>query len=714
MEERGLRLDIQGLRALAVLLVVVHHLGGLGLPGGYVGVDVFLVISGYLITGLLLREVERSGRISLSRFYARRARRILPAATLVTAVTVLVSLLVLPLVRTQTVVVDAIWATVFAANVRSASVGTDYFAQGEPPSPLQHYWSLAVEEQFYLLWPLLVLATALLVARRRGGAVALSRALWVVLGTVLVLSLAWSVVATAASPTTAYFSTFTRAWELGAGAACALVLQRGALRAGRPVREVLAAGGLVAIAASAVAYTPQTAFPGVAAALPVLGTVALVLAGGPSSPTTLAGRVLSVRPAVAVGAWSFSLYLWHWPAIITARTVTGGTLGPLDKAALLAAVLVLAWVTYLLVETPFREGTRWRRTGPALLIYPASLALVAAVVGPTGVVVEDRLASGGGGEPIGLGDYAQGARAADPYVGLVGASATAARESRAIPGGLVPGVGGLREAVAPLGDCDYRTGTRQLCPGGDPGAERSVVVLGDSFARALSPALDQIGSDEGYRVYTFVYSGCMATGLVQIERETGDPWSACEEFKQWALTTIGEIAPDLVVVATHAGQLVDPATGEGLAPGAPRREYLDLLGRGYRELLTSLEPVAGRVAAVGNTPVLPYGPAGCLSRGDTDLGDCALAPRRPAEVQAEVLLRAADDVGAAAVDLQRLFCRDVCPAVVGPYVTLRDSAHMTPDYARFVAPSLAARLGLTDDTAAELRSGFPTGLAGAG
>lgn len=707
----GFRPDIQGVRAVAVLLVVVHHLGGLGVPGGYVGVDVFLVVSGYLITGLLLRDAERTGRVSLTGFYARRARRILPAATLVTAVTVGVSLLALPLVQVQTVVVDALWSTLFAANVRFASVGTDYFAQGEPPSPLQHYWSLAVEEQFYLLWPLLVLLVAI-AARRRPVASrdrARTRLLWVVLAVVLVASVAWSVTATTTSPTTAYFSTPARAWELGAGAACALLLHRGPLRLGRAGREVLGATGLLAVLAAALLYTPQTPFPGTAAALPVAGTVLLVLAGGRPGATTWTERLLSVRPATAVGAWSFSVYLWHWPAIIVARALTPGPLDLLDQGALLAGVLVLAWGTYRLVETPFRRGVRWHRTGPALVIYPVSLVLVAGVAGLTHAVADDRLENGGGGDPIALGDY-RAPRAGDPFVGLVGASVRAAQEGRDIPGGLTPGLDDLREAVAPLGACDYRTGTRELCSQGDAGAERTVVLIGDSYARALSPALDQVGADEGYRVHTLVYSGCMATGLVQVERETGEPWTDCEEFKDWALETIGGLEPDLVVVATHAAILVDPATGEGVVAADGREEYLGLLSEGYERLLGSLTPVADRVAVVAGTPRLERGPAACLSDGGTDLGDCALPPQPRAASQARVLMRAGRDAGATVVDAQRWFCGDdLCPAVVGPYVTLRDKEHMTPEYARFVAPSVAVALGLAD----ELPGSLPDVLSGA-
>ncbi|NHA00216.1 acyltransferase [Nocardioides sp. W3-2-3] len=234
---RSFRSDIQGLRALAVGLVILAHAGFRTASGGFVGVDVFFVISGFLIIGLLLREAGESGRISILDFYARRARRVIPAATVVLVATAAASAYLLPLTRGQEVIKDSVWAAFFAANIRFRLVETDYFSQGEPPSPVQHYWSLSVEEQFYIVIPLLLLLVAVLVRRQ-----VLRRATFAVLGVVALGSLAWSVHVTSTDPTGAYFSTAARAWETrhrrarrGAGvgplAAAGAVGQRGAARA---------------------------------------------------------------------------------------------------------------------------------------------------------------------------------------------------------------------------------------------------------------------------------------------------------------------------------------------------------------------------------------------------------------------------------------------------------------------------------------------------
>jgi hypothetical protein len=315
---------------------------------------------------------------------------------------------------------------------------------------------------------------------------------------------------------TAYFSTFARAWELGIGAACAL-LPRG-VRLTRPARQGLAIGGLGAIAVSTLVLTEATPFPGTAALLPVLGTAAL-LVSGEGRGSTAVGRLLAAGPLVVVGDWSYSIYLWHWPVIVLMRSNLGPErFGSITVRLLaLAVVFALSWATYRWVETPFRTGRTWRRPGRALLIYPVSVATALATVAVAGQVMGYRLGEWSDDPAIQTADYQGRKLGEDSYVALVRASVLAAKDGREVPSDLTPGLLDLRSQTAELGKCDYRTGTTNLCPIGDPDADRSIVVLGDSRARALSPAIEEMGREHGYRVYVLVYSGCTATVLQQID-----------------------------------------------------------------------------------------------------------------------------------------------------------------------------------------------------
>ena len=272
--DRRFRPDIQGLRAVAVLLVVLYHAGLNGLSGGYVGVDVFFVISGFVITGLLLRESGTAGRTSLIAFYGRRSRRIIPAATLVIVVTVVMTYARVGVVFGNQTATDARWTAVFLANFHFASVGTNYLTAQLPPSPLQNFWSLAVEEQFYLVYPTLFP----LVARIRTHW-SLQARLFFCLTIVIIVSFTLSVTQTASSPTVAYFSPFTRAWELALGALVA-VSTKWLLTIPKAVGAALTWLGLAAIAYGAVAFDSATTYPGYLVAIPVVGAALEYCAAG--------------------------------------------------------------------------------------------------------------------------------------------------------------------------------------------------------------------------------------------------------------------------------------------------------------------------------------------------------------------------------------------------------------------------------------------------
>ncbi|MEZ5193287.1 MAG: acyltransferase family protein [Nocardioides sp.] len=609
----GLRADIQGLRAVAVLTVIASHAFARPVTGGFVGVDVFFVISGFLITQLLVREVAGTGRLSILGFYARRARRILPAATLVLVATAIATALWLGPVRAPEALRDTVWAAFFAANIRFARSGTDYFGQGLPPSPVQHYWSLAVEEQFYLVWPLVMLVVLVALTgrprRRPAHAQPPYRELMAAIAVLSVASLVWSVLQTAHRPTVAYFSTATRGWELGLGALGALWLARRAARdesatPTRPARIVgeLAAGlALVVIVVVCLTYDAATPFPGWQASLPVVASLVLLVVGGLGGPHTLVDRMLSLRPLRTVGDWSYSLYLWHWPLLVIPVQYLGRELRPVETIVALLVTFVLSGLSYRFVENPFRSAAWLRRPVRAVAVYPVTVALVAAAAAGGSAAVAASVPRGTPAITLGA-DWRTAYHTDDQAEALVRASVQAAREGHGIPGELHPALADLLQSTADVGDCDYEDDSvRRLCPSGDVGSDRT-----PRGHRYPTPGTDPgvrspPRSDSGYRTSTSWREKCRRAGhpgrghqLRAVHRLRGIP-------VDWAIEQIGELYLDLVVVSTSPTNRAK--THRPLSDQAARRGPA-WSARGYVDLLTALTPLADRVALLLDIPYL--------------------------------------------------------------------------------------------------------------
>ncbi len=349
--------------------------------GGFVGVDVFFVISGYLITGLLARELATTGRVSIASFYARRARRILPASTVVLLVIALAATAVYTAGDLSEVLTGVRWSALFGENIHLARARTDYFAENSFVSPVQHFWSLAVEEQFYLVWPALIGAILRWTTRggrrpRRGAHLATRRS-GTAIGAIALLSFAWSVWDTSAAPASAYYSTFTRAWELAIGAL--LALGSGTVRRlPGGVKAALSWGGLLAIGVAVHEYGSGSAFPGYAAALPVLGAAA-VLAGGIDGPAYGAQALLRLRPFQFLGDISYSLYLWHWPLLVMPPVYLGRPVGTTGTCGLVLGAVVVSWLSYRWIERPVQRLSFIKdRTVRSLALWPGAVAALLA------------------------------------------------------------------------------------------------------------------------------------------------------------------------------------------------------------------------------------------------------------------------------------------------------------------------------------------------
>jgi peptidoglycan/LPS O-acetylase OafA/YrhL len=356
--DRRYRPDVEGLRAVAVGAVILFHANLVGFTGGFVGVDVFYVISGFVITGVLLRKLEASGSLGFMDFYARRARRILPAAGLVLLVTIFASYQWLGFIRGAEVADDARWCAVFLGNFHFLSIGTNYFASQLPPSPLQNYWSLAVEEQFYLVYPC-ALALSLVVIPR----LSVRHKVMIFTGVVILSSLSWSIYQTSADPYGAYLSSLTRAWELAVGGFVAAGTYYW-LRMRRDVALCMTWLGMGGILVAATEFSGSTPYPGWAAILPV-ASAAFIIMGGMSAGRWGAELLLGSFVFRWLGKLSYSVYLWSWPVLTIAVESTSKPLSVAQRLLTILVSLVLAALTYALIENPIRHSKwvarSWRR-----------------------------------------------------------------------------------------------------------------------------------------------------------------------------------------------------------------------------------------------------------------------------------------------------------------------------------------------------------------
>jgi peptidoglycan/LPS O-acetylase OafA/YrhL len=663
----GFRHDVQGLRAVAVLLVVLYHAGVPGITGGYVGVDVFFVISGYLITSLVLRQIASTGRLSLPDFYARRVRRLLPAAGVVIAVTLIAARLVGPSLQVVPTAWDAIWTSGYAINLRLGARGVDYLAASETASPLQHFWSLAVEEQFYLVWPLVLLGASLLAARTG------RRAVPYVVAAVAVVGFAHSVHLTQASAPTAYFATTARAWELAAGALVALAAPR-LSSLPSSVRAASSWAGLALVVAGAVVLDDQTPFPGTAALLPVLGA-ALVIASAAQQPWS-ARWLLDRRPMQTIGALSYGWYLWHWPVLVLAPGGSEGSRPWIVGVALSLVALGLARLTYRYVEQPAMRGSlrtgAWLRRGLGISGVVVALALLLIVTAPPVV---------GRGAPAGP-------------LRVTGASSleSALERSariRALPSDVVPSLDVARaDRPASDGVChrDFADTDVVPCVFGDPAGTRTVVLLGDSHAQQWLGALDSAARQQQWRVVPLTKAACPVADVAVVNPTLKREYTECSQWRSQALDAVVAMRPDLVLVSQS-----DSVPGASFDNGLWAQRTVVTLER--------LRSQGLRVAFLRDTPFPRGDVPACVEQHLDDVRACGVARAdayHASEVFAErhrLVDAAVEAAGIRSVEPAPWLCTSTfCPVVVGDELVYRDDSHVTDTYSRTLAPMLAPLL----------------------
>ena len=652
---RRQRGDIQGLRAVAVALVVLFHAGIPGFDGGYVGVDVFFVISGFLITTNLLEGLERTGRIGFAEFYARRARRLLPAALTVVALTVVAAAIWTSPLQLSYVFKEAIAATFYIPNILFAVRSTDYLGE-KTPSLFLHYWSLGVEEQFYLVWPILLLFLFRFIKPRR-------RLIAAVVVLVLV-SFAGCVWLTGVSQPYAFFLLPARAWEFGVGALCALAL----LHERSPVPPRLAAAtgwiGLAGIAAGGTVLTHATTYPGYAVAIPVVGT-ALVIVGNATPTPTGPTALLSTRPFTYVGDISYSLYLIHWPALELPEAARGYMQPlPMWASALIALLCVpAAGLMYTFIEQPGRRA-RWlvnRRPRRTLAATAAGMALVTVLTAASSVVASRS--------QLDAGKAASATKIGPDPVGTT-----------FVPNNLVPS---LRNASSDnpavySNGCHrgYPSADASGCQFGDNRDAPLVALLGDSHAAQWFEPLHRLANEGRIRLDSNTKSACPAAIVKQ------KAYSECDIWRQAVIQRLAKDPPDVILLGNYATYYTSPAA-------YPEDDW-------RRAMLSTLVqlPSQSHVGIFADTPSTGVTPSMCLATFLDRADQCDL-PREQAlnsdARAAEESVVQGERVGY--LDFTEFFCNEQnCPSIIGNTLVYRDGSHITATYSTELADEIMARI----------------------
>ena len=668
--ESSFRRDIEGLRGIAILLVVAYHIGIPGFSGGFVGVDIFFVLSGYLITKLLVREALKTGGVNLVSFYARRMRRLLPACGfMVLAVCALGTRLFSPLEQSR------LWPSALAtagyyANFLFMRQSLDYFEATTGGNPLLHTWSLAVEEQFYLVWPALVI----LAARSRR----FSSALPVLLVAGSALSLGTCIWLTHVRQPWAFFASPTRAWEFGVGALASLVPTQIVERRRGWFRAIGWFGG-AAVLAAALFFSTSTNFPGIAAMIPVTGAAAMILPGT-NSPSTGVSRLLGISGLQWLGKLSYSWYLWHWPVIIGA-SVAGLAPTAIGRAGWGLASLAVAAVTYAIIENPVRFN-------PVLMRRPVLSLLVGALI-----------TVGGIGTALAWRQSVLATAARSPEAEIFGAVA-----ARPKPAGCLAG---------------YTDARVKQCLAGDKSASRTVVLFGDSHAEQWLPALEQVADESRFKIITILKASCPTARVPVYNPHLNRVEFECAKWREAALLRIRALRPDAVIATSSSMSYVAAPGKESGYATSSYEEWRE----GSRSTFAALESAGIETLVLRGSPRPNLDVPLCLSRADSK--PWSVIPqqscsRTPAEALDPLVLQAEEQAvrGLQRVhfaDLTGEFCySNVCAAIKRNVVVYRDSNHLATAFVKGLAPALARQLLpllSSGSTRASSSSQFPNALA---
>ena len=599
-------LEIQGLRALAALLVVIYHADFI--PGGFIGVDIFYVISGYLITGLILREIQSSGGLNLKNFYQRRIKRLLPASVLVLIITAFISYLILPPIQRAELGRNVLAVGLLVSNYAFAFWETDYQNLGANPSALIHYWSLAVEEQFYLIWPIFILLISRMGVRKIKWAIF----------SVFTISLFFSIWQTQSSSILAFYSLHTRAWELAAGALI-LFIPKSIKALLDKNQKILALFGLGLITYATIIFNSQTPFPGLFALLPVIGTFLLITSIGawPKFMRQLSNNKITQW----LGAISYSLYLWHWPALLLPSIYLERPLLAGEKILCVIITIILAHLTYKFVEQPIRYAKL-----DAKAVYKTLTSSVAVITLISVGIIATNTTKFYVKEVNQTFDLVE--ITAQPKVYTDGCHAGWGENSS--------------------NDCVY----------GDLTSDKTIILFGDSHAAQWFEPLNSIATRDGYKLISLTKSACPAFELPRVSKGSYKK-EECATWQENSINRIKELTPEFVIISTFSHyNLYDKNSQK-------ENYYVN----GQRDLFNKLSDYSQNLIYLSDTPKPIKDIPNCLS--NKSLSSCNEIKRSSNKVYEGYLK----------IDPYQWFCKDGCEAINNDYVVYRDASHISIDAA---------------------------------
>jgi peptidoglycan/LPS O-acetylase OafA/YrhL len=605
-------LQIQGLRALAALLVTIFH--ARLLPGGFIGVDIFYVISGYLITGLILREIENTGRLDLQTFYQRRIKRLLPTSVFVLFVTAIVGLFVLPVITRDALGRDLFAAAAYISNYLFAWWENDYQNLDATPSPFIHYWSLAVEEQFYVVWPIFILFLS------RYG----KRAIFRGIAVTTLLSLLLSIYQTQTSPIWAFYSLPTRAWELGFGALLLFVPDT------FWKNRFIPWFGVIGIVVASFRFDEKTAFPGINALLPVVSTAVLI--GSISIWPRAFNDLSNNRISQWLGAISYPLYLWHWPALVLPSSALGRPLRIRERIFCIILTIVLAHFTSKYVEQPIRHK---KVSGKKIYLFFAGTTIISLVAG---LVISSTSTS------------------------IISVKGTNYKFN------LID----VMEKPAVYGDnCHSNYGETESgeCTYGDLNSATTIVLYGDSHAAQWFPTVLKLANERGFKLVSLTKSACPSVDVPRADQGAYKNVH-CETWRDKSVARIKQIRPAAVILSSY--QYFTPPNGYS----DENKWWTD----GQKRLLASLRGSSDYLIYISDTPRPLRDIPNCLA--SRDVNSCNTTERTPVKI-----IR-----GFEIIDPAPWLCTKLCPAIQDGYVVYRDASHISVAAALALKPQLEAAL----------------------